>query len=401
MCKAFLVRHTCNHVSPPRLETCPTKIRFGTCKKVARIEVKGAKLCSRCTVGLSSDQHQQPTPSTSTRIPVVEPQSTVSKKVKRAKDWMNAVNKPSQNANPVEVKTQTSPNRNAPAQSAKAMTIKTDEEMLIEAEERKAKQAEARTRNAGKKRNFQIAPDESSDKSSIKKQQSNPKPKATHNSDFLSVKAQSKPALPSSALTPTPRPVVRKSRKKAAPKRLDLQNSGTPLELRKATQHNSNPNASPNSDITPKSKTINSLSKLNEALQSKLRSLGYSPTPLHSALFSPAESARLARFMYVDPRATRRSPRLTPEARAEMFLNQLGRHIVGSGEKEGTARTLVSPRGAYDIEETLDPDELDEFERAMMQSESSPGLESGKPPDNALGSVGRDGLFESSESEEE
>jgi hypothetical protein len=145
--------------------------------------------------------------------------------------------------------------------------------------------------------------------------------------------------------------------------------------------------------MTPKSKTIVSLSKLNAALASQLRSVGYSPTLLHSALVSPAEIAQLTDLTNIHSRGLRRSPRLTPEA---VFLKKLGRQMVGGG---ATGWMAPSPRGA---EESPNQDELDEFERAMMESPSpTTTVECGGRPGQGMGNGKGDGLFESSESEEE
>jgi hypothetical protein len=394
MCKAFLVRHTCNHASSPRVEKCPTKTRFGECKGVKRIEVKSPTLCATCTAGISRDHHpQQPTPSAKTRAPAMESRPTARKKMKTY-DWMNAANKPSQQVNPVEVQTQMSARHKSTPQTKRAITTKTDAESLAKADEKKTRQAEARARNAAKKRDFQEALDSSFSKPAPKKQKPDPTPKATSKPDspasrwdLVLEETQSVTALPSPPPTLTSLP-VKKPQKRAPPKRLELQDSNTAPKLRKTTS------PVPDSvDMTPKSKTIASLSNLAAGLTRKLRSLGCSPALLHSTLFSPAEIARLNSLMsaHSDSQGLRRSPRLAPEARAEVFLNKLGRQIGG----------FTSPRGVKGAEESPNQDELEAFERALMESPNPRTLEGGPPPSRAMGSGRGGGLFESSESEEE
>jgi hypothetical protein len=391
MCKAFFVRHTCKHATSPCVEKCPTKTRFGECKAVRQIEVKSPTLCATCTARISRDNHdQQPTASTKTMASAMESQPTASKKMKKTYDWMNVANKSSQQLNPVEVQTQMSAPYKSTAQTKRAITTKTDAKPLAKADEKKARQAEARARIAAKKRHFQEALDSSSGKPTPKKQKPDPKSKAARKPDSLASRwdlvleeTQSEPTLPS----PSPTPLVKKPRKKAPPKRLELQDPNTAPKPCKP------PSPSPESvGMTPKSKTIASLSSLAAALTSKLRSLGYSPTLLHSTLFSPAEIARLTSLISVNSgsHGLRRSPRLGPEARTELFLSGLGRQIGG----------FMSPRGVKGAEESPNQDELEEFERALMESPSPRTLEGGAAPSHAMGSGRGGGLFESSESEE-
>lgn len=153
--------------------------------------------------------------------------------------------------------------------------------------------------------------------------------------------------------------------------------------------------------MTPESKTTTSLSKPTAALQSKLCSLGRSPTILRSALLSPSEIDRPVGLIYGEPLRPRRSPRLSPGAQAGAFLERLGRQLVRGDE---TVWTLTSPKdvsrratGA----ESPDPDELREFERVMMESPSSITMKDKRAPAPAIHNGGGNGLAESSESEEE
>jgi hypothetical protein len=395
MCKAFFVRHTCNHCSAPRVEKCPKMIRFGECKGVSQIEAKSSKQCSSCTAG-GSPAHRHPNPAliSATKTHSLQPQSTANQKVRKTYNWMDKSNKLSQKTNPAEGQPQSSMNYKTTIQSQETISTKRDTQHLTEADRRKVKEAEARARNMAKKRDFQIALGESSGKRASKKSKADPKPNAMPRSPFLSSRwdlvvkgeAQATTSHLSPALTRTPSQPAKKPRKKERPKRLDLQDSNRFPKPRK-------PPASHNTAIvTPKSKTISSLSKLNAAFASKLRSLGYSPTLLQSALFSPAEMMRLAALTSVksDSQGLRRSPRLNPEAQADVFLQKLGRQIA-----------ISSPKGVKGAEESPSRDELDQFERVMMESSSPEMVDGGRRPTRMMGSGGADGLFGSDESEEE
>ena len=383
MCKAFFIRHSCNHASAPRVEKCPRKTRFGECNGVKRIEVKGPTPCATCTAGPSSvDQRKLHAPSFATNLLAPEPQQTVNKKTKGTYGWMKAPNQPSQK------QTQLRANNDTATVTEKAMPVVTNHRSSTKTDEKKAKQAEARARNTAKKRNFRDALDEFSGKPAPKKK----KKKAD---------AEAAAALPSPNHIRTPLSPVKKPRKKAPPTRLDLEASNTAPKPRKPTKPTSTPATNPSPGMTPKSKTIASLARLNVALGAKLRSFGYSPTRLHPGLFSPAEIARLAESTLIKPSGLQRSPRLTPEARAEVFLDTLSRQMAGAVADGGTVRTVLSPRGGTGADASPDQDELDEFERVMMESPSPKKTEGGRVVGQAVGSGRGDGLFDSSESEEE
>ena len=73
--------------------------------------------------------------------------------------------------------------------------------------------------------------------------------------------------------------------------------------------------------------------------------------------------------------------------------------MVGAGADDVAVRMLVSPpAGRKGPEASPDPDELAEFERAMMESPSPTGVGS---PNQTAGSGHGDGLSMSEESEEE
>lgn len=354
--------------------------------------MKSSKPCSWSTTGGSPCRHHQdPALISATKTQSLEPQSTANQKAKKTYGWMDTSSKPSQKTNPVEVQSRTSVKSKTAIQSQEAISSKTNAPHLTKADRKKA---EARARNAAKKRDFQDAPDESSSKRASKKSKANSKPNATPPSDpfasrrdlVLEREARTATGLLSPALTHTPSQPIKKPRKKEPPKHLDLHNSNT------ASKHR-NPTTSPSSAaVTPKSKLISSLSKLNAALASKLRSLGYSPTLLHPALFSPAEIARLAALASVesDSHGLRRSLRLTPEAHADVFLNTLGQQIAVS-----------SPRGVKGSEESPNRDELDEFEKVMMESSSPELADDGRRPSQMTASGTGGGYFGSEESEEE
>src|SRR5271170_4199343 len=180
MCKAFFVRHTCNHASAPRVEKCPLKIRIGECRGVKRIELKSPRLCSICTTGLSSEHQQHlPAPRTTPNLAAMKPQPRVGKKIKKTYDWMNAARKPGQKASPVDPQAQTNLKRKTASQPEKTMPVVMDGRPLTKADEKKAKQLEAQARNAAKKRDFQDALDESSGKAAVKKRKSHFKSKTT------------------------------------------------------------------------------------------------------------------------------------------------------------------------------------------------------------------------------
>jgi hypothetical protein len=368
MCKAFFVRHTCNHASAPRVEKCPLKIRIGECPGVKRIELTSPRLCSTCTTGLSSE-YQQHRPAAGA-TPAMKPQPIVGKKIKKTYDWMNAAWKPGQKASSVDPQAQTNPKRKTASQPGKTMPVVTDDQPLTKADEKKAKQLEARVRNAAKKRDFQDALDESSSKAAVKKWKSDFKFKTT-SCNLSCVEVQSPTASPSLPPTRTPPQLVKKPRKKAPPKNLDLQNSNA------------------------------SLSKLSATLESKLCSLGRSPTILRSTLLSPSEIDRPVGFIYGEPLRPRRSPRLSPGAQAGAFLEKLGRQLV-RGDK--TVWTLMSSKdvsGRATGTESPDPDELHEFERVMMESLSPIAMKDKRPLAPAIHNGGGNRLSKSSESEEE
>ena len=399
MCKAFSVRHTCNHASAPRVEKCLMKIRIGECWGVKQIEVKSPKLCSTCTPGLCSEHLRGlPAPRTTPNLAAMKPQPIVGKKIKKTYDGTNAARKPGQKASPVDLQAPTNPKRKTASQLEKPMPIVTDDKPLTKA--KKAKQLEARARNAAKKRDFQDVLDESSGKTAIKKRKSDSKSK-TISSNLSSVEVQSPTASPSRNPTLTPPPTVKKPRKKAPPRNLNLRNSNAgPLHL-KPTNFLSSPTTSPESAMTPKSKFITVLSKLSATLESKLRSLGYSPTILRSAFFSPSEIDRIAALIYDEPVRPRRSPRLSPGAQAGAFFEKLERQMVGVDE---AVWALTSPRGVSKratSAESPDPEELHEFERVMMESPSPITVNGRRAPAQATHNAQGNGLDECSESEEE
>jgi hypothetical protein len=97
----------------------------------------------------------------------------------------------------------------------------------------------------------------------------------------------------------------------------------------------------------------------------------------------------------------RQSPRLSPGAQSEAFLEKLGRQMVGGDE---TVWTLTSPKGVSRKAtgaESPDPDELHEFERVMMESPSSITMKGRRAPAQAIHNGRGNGLVESFESEEE
>jgi hypothetical protein len=329
----------------------------------------------------------------------MKPQPIVGKKTKKTHDWMNAAWKLSQKASPIDPQAQTNPKRKTASQPEKTVPVVTDSQPLTKADEKKAKQLEARARNATKKRDFQDALDESSGKAAIKKWKSDFKSKTTCN--LPCVEVQSPTASPSLPPTRTPPPLVKKPRKKEPPKNLDLQNSNARPPHRKPTNFLSNPTTSSESTMTQESKTTTSLSKPSTALESKFRSLGRSPTILRSALFSPSKIDRPVGLIYGEPLRSRRSPRLSPGAQAGAFLEKLGRQMVRGDE---TAWTLTSPKdvsrkatGA----ESPDLGELHEFERVMMESPSPITMKDKMAPAPAIHNGVGNGLAESSESEEE
>jgi len=141
MCKAFFVRHTCNHASAPRVEKCPLKIRIGECRGVKRIELKSPRLCSICTTGLSSEHQQHlPAPRATPNLAAMKPQPRVGKKIKKTYDWMNAARKPGQKASPVDPQAQTNLKRKTASQPEKTMPVVMDGRPLTKADEKKAKQ---------------------------------------------------------------------------------------------------------------------------------------------------------------------------------------------------------------------------------------------------------------------
>jgi hypothetical protein len=330
----------------------------------------------------------------------MKPQPRVGKKTKKTCDWKNAEWKPGHRASPVNPKAQVKPKRKTASQPEKTMPVVTDDQPLTKADEKKAKRLEARARNAAKKRDFQDALDESSGKAAIKKWKSGFKSKTT-SCDLSCVEVQSPTASSSLSPTRSPHPLVKKPRKKAPPKNLDLQNSNTGPRHRKPNNFLSNPTTTSESTMTTESKTITSLSKLSAALESKPCSLGRSPTILRSALFSPSEIDRPVGLIYGEPLRPRRSPRLSPGAQVGAFLEKLERQLVRGDE---TVWTLTSPKdvsrratGA----ESPDPDELQEFERVMMESPSLITMKDKRAPALAIHNSGANGLAESSESEEE
>ena len=401
MCKAFFVHHTCNHASAPRVKKSPLKIWIGECRGVKRIELKSPRLCSTCTTGLLSEHQQHlPAPRTTPNLVPMKPQPIVGKKTKKTYDWMNAAWKPGQKASSVDSQAQASPKRKTASQPRKTMPIVTDDQPLTKADKKKAKQLEARARNAAKKRDFQDALDESTRKAAIKKWKSDFKSKTTP-CNLSCVEVQSPIASPSLPPIRTQPPLVKKPRKKAPPKNLDLQNSNAGPPHRKPTNFLSNPTTNSELTMIPESKTISSLPKLSAALASKHCSLGRSPTILRSALFSPSEIDRPVGLIYGEPLRPRRSPRLSPGAQAKAFLEKLGRQLVRGDE---TVWTLTSPKdvtrratGA----ESPDQGELHEFERVMMESPSPITVEDKRAPAPAIHNGRGNGLAESSESEEE
>ena len=330
----------------------------------------------------------------------MKPQPIVGKKTKKTYDWMNTAWKPGQKASSVDLQAQTNPKRKTASQPGKMMPIVTDDQPLTKADKKKVKQLEARARNAAKKRDFQDALDESSGKAAIKKWKSDFKSKTTPcNLSF--VKVQSPTASPSLPPTSTSPPLVKKPRKKAPPKNLDLQNPNAGPPHRKSTNFLLNPTTSSESTMIPESITISSLSKLSPALESKHCSLGRSPTILRSALFSPSEIDRPIGLIYSEPLRPRRSSRLSPRAQAGVFLEKLGQQLVRGDE---TVWTLMSPKNVSRRNtgaESPDPDELHEFERAMMESPSPVLMKDKRAPAPAIHNGGGNGLAESSESEEE
>jgi hypothetical protein len=366
------------------------KIRIGGCQGLKQIELKSSRPCSTCTTGLCREHPQRPPePGATPNLAAMKPKSTVGKKIKKTYDWMNVAGKPGQKASPVDLQAQTNPKQKASSQPENLISIATDDKPSNKAVEKKAKQLEARARNAAKKRSFQDALNESSGKAAIKKRKSDSESKTT-SGNLSTVEVQPPTGVPSRSPTFAPPPPVKKPRKKAPPKKLDLRSSNASQPHRKSPSFLSNPTTSPASTVTPKSKAITSLSKLGAALESKLRSLGHSPTVLRSTLFSPSEVDRIAVLIHSEPTRPRRSTRLSPEAQAEAFLERLGRQMVGVDETVW-AIAAKSP----------DPDELREFERVMMESPSPITTNDDRAPARAVHNGQGNGLVESSESEEE
>jgi hypothetical protein len=153
--------------------------------------------------------------------------------------------------------------------------------------------------------------------------------------------------------------------------------------------------------MTPESKTTTSLSKPGAAFESKLRSLGRSPTILRSALFSPSEIDRPVGLIYGEQSRPRRSPRLSPGAQARAFLEKLGRQMVRGDE---TVWTLTSPKDVSERAtgaESPDPNELHEFERVMMEEPGPITMKYKRAPAPTIHNGGGNWSAESSESEEE
>jgi hypothetical protein len=149
----------------------------------------------------------------------MKPQAIVGKKIKKTYDWMDAARKPGQKASPVDPEAQASPKRKTASQPEKPMPIVTDDQPLAKADKKKAKQLEARARNAVKKRDFQAALDESSGKAAFKKPKSDSKSKTT-SCNLSCVEAHSPTASQPQPATLTPLHPSRSPGRKHLPRTL-------------------------------------------------------------------------------------------------------------------------------------------------------------------------------------